>query len=93
MAQEKETQHMTDSEKLEFLAGRVHGLIGFATAIITSHPNLGVLAHHLKTVGEINLARAETELVSDEYVRGVEDVKGRVERAVEIALAQMTNPK
>jgi hypothetical protein len=40
---------MTDSEKLEFLAGRVHALVGFATAVITSHPNPMVLARHLES--------------------------------------------
>jgi hypothetical protein len=84
---------MTDSEKIEFLAGRVHALLGFATAVITSHPNPSILAQHLEKIGEINLARAESETVSDDYVEGVLDIKNRLKRAVETVLAQKIDPK
>jgi hypothetical protein len=84
---------MTESEKIEFLAGRVHALLGFATAVITSHPNPTVLAQHLEKIGEINLARAETEPVAEEYVDGVLDIKNRLKNAVEMTLAQRTNPR
>ena len=84
---------MTDSEKIEFLAGRVHALLGFATAVITSHPNPSILAQHLEKIGEINLARAKSETVSDDYVEGVLDIKNRLKRAVETVLAQKIDPK
>jgi hypothetical protein len=78
---------MTQSEKLEFLAGRVHALVGFATAVITSHPNPQMLAYQLEKIGEVNLATAESQPVSDEYVDGVLDMKDRLKAAVAIALA------
>jgi hypothetical protein len=89
----REGRRMTDSEKIEFLAGRVHALLGFATAVITSHPNPSILAQHLEKIGEINLARAESETVSDDYVEGVLDIKNQLKRAVETVLAQKIDPK
>jgi hypothetical protein len=67
-------------------------LIGFATALITSHPNLALLAEHLEKAGELNLARAESTPVSDAYVEGVLEVKDRLRKLVEIALGQRTPP-
>lgn len=84
---------MTDSEKIEFLGGQVHALIGFATAIIIADPTPARLQKYLDYVGEINLARAEGALVSESYVEGVLDVKDRLKRAVETALKQRANPK
>lgn len=81
---------MTSDKKLEFLAGQVHALIGFATALVTSHPNLDLLAGHLEKAGEINLARAESTPVADAYIEGVLDVKDRLKELVEIALEQRT---
>ena len=84
---------MTETEKIEFLAGRVHALLGFATAVITSHPNVALLAQQLEKIGELNLATAESQLVSDEYVEGVLDVKNRLKNTVETVLAQKTRPE
>jgi hypothetical protein len=84
---------MTDGEKLEFLAGRVHALVGFATAVIPSHPNPALLAEHLEKVGAVNLAQAETAVVHEEYVLGVEDMRDRLKDAVAIAMAQRTTPE
>jgi hypothetical protein len=49
---------LTESEKIEFLGGQVHALMGFAIAVITSHPNLAYLADNLEKSGEINLAKS-----------------------------------
>jgi hypothetical protein len=76
---------MTSEEKIEFLGGQVHALIGFATALITSHPNLTLLAEHLEKAGELSLARAESVSVADVYVDGVLDVNDRLSKIVEIA--------
>jgi len=54
---------MDQNEKIEFLGGQVHALVGFAHAVITSHPNLAVLARHLDEIGKVNLATAETSAV------------------------------
>jgi hypothetical protein len=84
---------MDQNEKIEFLAGQVHALVGFAHAVISSHPNPAVLARHLERIGTVNLARAETAAVHEEYVLGVEDIQGRLKLAVTSARAQRTNPK
>jgi hypothetical protein len=84
---------MTESEKIEFLGGQVHALIGFATAVITASADPSRLGRHLDFVGQINLARAEGSLVSDVYVEGVQDIQDRLRRAVEMALKHRVGPK
>lgn len=84
---------MTDSEKIEFLAGRVHALIGFATAVITSHPDPTLLAHHIERIGDLNLAKAEASAVHEEYILGVVDMRDRLRAAVATTLAQRTSSK
>jgi hypothetical protein len=84
---------MNQSEKIEFLGGQVHALVGFAQAVILSHPNLAELAQHLEQIGTANLAAAETAAVREEYVLGVEDIRDRLKLAVTSALARRTNPK
>ena len=83
---------MTESEKIQFLGGQVHALIGFALAIIHTHPAPVRLPRHLDFVGQITLARAEGSLVSDEYLDGVQDVQNRLTHAVETALRQQARP-
>jgi hypothetical protein len=83
---------MDQSEKIEFLGGQVHALVGFAHAVILSHPNLAVLSQHLERRGMANLAVAETSAVREEYVLGVEDIRDRLKLAVTSALAQRAKP-
>jgi hypothetical protein len=89
----RKKQAMNQSEKIEFLGGQVHALMGFAQAVIASHPDLPVLARRLEQIGTVNLATAETAAVREEYVLGVEDIRDRLKQAVTTALAQRTNPK
>jgi hypothetical protein len=84
---------MDRDEKIEFLGGQVHALVGFAHAIITSHPNLPVLARHIEEIGRVNLATAETAAVREEYVLGVEDIRDRLKAAVTSTLEYRTPPK
>lgn len=83
---------MTDSEKIEFLGGQVHALIGFATAIILADRDPVRLGRYLDYVGQINLAKAEGVAVPDIYVEGVQDIRDRLASAVETALAHRVNP-
>jgi len=76
---------MTESEKIEFTAGRVHALLGFVTAVILSHPNPAWLAQSLEEIGSANLATAEAS-ASERYVEGVRDIQQRIRKAVEMAL-------
>ena len=84
---------MDRDEKIEFLGGEVHALVGFAHAVIASHPNLAVLARHLDQIGTVNLATAETAAVREEYVLGVEDIRDRLKSSATSLLAQRTRPK
>jgi hypothetical protein len=80
---------MTDSEnrKLEFIGGQVHALMGFALAVIDTHPAPARLAQSIDSIGQITLARAEGILVSDRYIDGIQNVMGRLRRGLETALA------
>lgn len=83
---------MTESEKIEFLGGQVHALMGFAIAVITTNADPAKLARHLDFVGQVTLARTENDLVSDTYIEGIQDVQDRLKRAVETALKQRAGP-
>jgi hypothetical protein len=84
---------MTETErKIEFLEGQIHALMGFALAMITTHPTPARLSRHLDFVGQVTLARAEGALVPDAYVDGVLNVQDRLRRGVEIAVQQQASP-
>jgi hypothetical protein len=76
---------MTESEKIEFLAGQVHALMGFTTAVVLSHPNVPLLAKGIETVAQANLALAEGIAVTDRYIDGIQDIWGAVRKAIAIA--------
>jgi hypothetical protein len=78
---------MADDEnrKLEFVGGQVHALMGFALAVIDTHPEPERLARAIDTFGQVTLARAEGVLVSDRYIDGIQDVMNRLKRGVETA--------
>jgi hypothetical protein len=84
---------VTESEKIEFLGGQVHALMGFAIAVITSHPTPAVLALHVDRMAEINLANAESTAVVETYIDGVLDVKDRLKSATEMVLGQLPASK
>jgi hypothetical protein len=83
---------MTQADKIEYLAGQVQALIAFAVAIISSHPDPELLAHHLDLLNQVTLASVENSLVADKYVQGVQDVQGRLTTAVETAKRLRANP-
>jgi hypothetical protein len=84
---------MTEREKIEFLAGEVHALMGFATAVVLSHSDLSLLASKIEEVSQANLARAEGESVTDSYVDGVLEIWDRLRGALQIAEAARSRPK
>jgi hypothetical protein len=78
---------MTDDE-LEFIAGQVHALMGFALAVIDAHPAPARLAQSIDSIGQVTLARAEGVLVSDRYIDGIQNVMDRLRYGVETALGR-----
>jgi hypothetical protein len=78
---------MTDSEKLEFLAGQVHALVGFGLAAINTHPSLASLARHLDLAEKATLARVEASAATHDYVDGLRDVFDRLKTGLESARA------
>jgi hypothetical protein len=83
---------MTAEEKIEFLAGQVHGLIGFCSAIINDHPSPARLSRWLDESEQLNLAHVESTLVREEYLYGLRDVMDRLQKAVANARARQTRP-
>jgi hypothetical protein len=84
---------MDQSEKIEFLAGEVHALMGFATAIVMTHPDISELAEQIEQTAQANLALAEGSVVPDEFVEGVQHIWDRIRKAIKTSQAQQTIPK
>ena len=83
---------MTDSEKLDFLGGQVHALMGFALAAIKAHHDLSKFAWHFNSIGKTTLERVEATPISDSYFDGVKDVQDRLVRSIGISLGRQEDP-
>jgi hypothetical protein len=83
---------MTPEEKIEFLGGQVHALVGVCAAFINNDPNPTRLDKLLETVEQATLARVESELVQEDYLEGVRDVMDRLRKAAASAAARQTRP-
>jgi hypothetical protein len=79
--------------KVQFLGGQVHMLVGFALAIIESHPDLAELERKFQMYAQTTLANTEAVTVPDEYVDGVLDISKRLQNAIERVLALREGPK
>lgn len=87
-----DTDHNRDD--IQFLAGQVHALMGFALAVIKTHPKRRALARELDLFGQVTLARSEAATVSDDFVEGVQNIQDRLEAGVESARdGRRTSPK
>jgi len=93
MSQARELNSDHNRDDIQFLAGQVHALMGFALAIINTHPSPRTLARQLDLVGQVTLARSEASTVSDDFVEGVQNVQDRLETGVQIALGRRAAPK
>ena len=69
--------------RLDFVAGQVHGLVAFALAIIHAHPDPTALMKYLKVADMVAEGIAGGSTVSDDFLKGVDDVSGRLESAVQ----------
>lgn len=79
---------MTAEEKIDFLGGQVHALFGVCNALILSHQNLPLASRSVALIAQANLAGAETKLVAESYIDGVQDIWGRIRIALETAPEQ-----
>lgn len=77
-----------ETENIRFLAGQVHGLVGFCIAVINSHPSPAELSLHLEAVEHVTLARVESTLVIEDFLDGVRNVFDRLKTAVADAEAR-----
>jgi hypothetical protein len=90
---------MTDEElediqrKVQFVGGQVHMLVGFALAIIESHPDLRELERKFQMHAQTTLANTEAITVPEEYVDGVLDISKRLQTAIERVRERREGPK
>jgi hypothetical protein len=81
----------TETENVHFLAGQVHGLIGFCIAVINTHPSPANLSQHIEAVEHVTLARVESTLVIEDFLDGVRNVFDRLKTAVASAEARQAD--
>jgi len=61
---------MSEAERLDYLAGQVHALLGFASATIKSHPSPHFLRNAFLETEQRALAATESRLVSESFLAG-----------------------
>ena len=76
---------MNEKEKLEFVAGQVHMLVGFLLAVIDVHPAVDELAGLFETFEQVTLANTEATLISECYLDGQLDISRRLKRRLKTA--------
>ncbi len=77
--------NIDEAHRVNFLAGQVHSLIGFALAVVNTHPDPANLQAHLEKADLAAVRVAGGPLVSDEFLKGMEDVAVRLRVSVESA--------
>ena len=65
---------MTDRERIEYLEGRVHGLLAVLGALIESHPESSRLISALALCEQSAQAMTEAEPVSEIYLEGLQEI-------------------
>jgi hypothetical protein len=81
-----------EARRIDFLAGQVHSLIGFALAMVNTHPDPAKLQKHLEAADLAAVSVAGGLLVSDDFLKGMEDVAVRLRVSVETALQRQAIP-
>lgn len=61
---------MTDSDRLNYLAGQVHTLLTFAGALIKAHPTPFILKDQFMRLEQIALSQSESTTVQEAYLEG-----------------------
>jgi hypothetical protein len=85
---------MDYEEKVDFLGGQIHGLLGVCVALINAQSEIGLMRTQdlLEAAEQGTLARVEAETGSDNHVEGVRDVIDRLKETGERALERRTRP-
>jgi len=78
-------------ENLHFLAGQMQALMGFCIALINAHPSAAYLSRHIDAAEQATLARAESTLVTEDFLDGLRDAFDRLKAAVAIARARQAS--
>lgn len=63
---------MTESKKLDELAGEVNALRAFCFAVINTHPDLGMLGNEFNRLSETAIGIATGHAVSEGYLKGLQ---------------------
>ena len=75
-------------ERLRFVSGQMHMLVGFLLAVIDTHPDPTELARHFETAAQITLALSEGALIPEKYLDGELNILARLKDALENARAR-----
>ena len=76
---------MTDSEKIDFLAGQVVALTGFASAVMKAHPNFAVLDAAFSETSARQDAITVPSSASNEFVNGHLEMAKRLKALMQSA--------
>ena len=80
-----------EANRLDFVSGQVHALIGLMLVMARAHPHPAALLQQLDVMELAATARAESEPVSDTFLGGLRDPIGRVRQAVRRQLGLPTD--
>lgn len=75
---------MTDSEKIDFLAGQVQALAHFVVVLINTHHDRALLKEDFAIAKQVGLAKIEWLPVSDRYLDGMHEMNEQIARGIEI---------
>jgi len=67
-----------ETERLDFALGQIHGLMAFALAVARSVPARDLLRIEYGKAEQAAMGQAEKELVSEDYMDGLHDVRDRI---------------
>jgi len=81
-----------DVRLVDFLAGQVHSLVGFALAVVNTHPDPANLQAHLESADVAATRIAGGAHVSNDFLKGMEDVATRLRASVESARSRKGTP-
>jgi hypothetical protein len=68
-----------DHDRLDFVAGRVHGINAVLLALAKTHPDPATFLHEIESVEQAALAKVEPTLMTDLYLDGMRDIIDRVQ--------------
>jgi len=79
---------MTDSEKIDYLAGQLDAMLVAISALFKTHPDLQELDKKLSANTELQVTTSLGRTVTEQYLRGQSKGHERIRSLLEAALIQ-----